>query len=93
VKRSAWIEINGHRWRVKRCRVPPSIDGDCDYETRTIRVSSKLHGEDFLNTLIHEYLHARFPDLSEECVSENGDTLAALITFADFRHVDDDPED
>jgi len=31
--------------------------------------------------------------LSEECVSENGDTLAALITFAEFFHVDDQPED
>lgn len=89
MKRTVSVVINGQRWRVRRCRVPASIYGDCDYDTRTIRVSAKLHGEDFLNVLLHELLHARFPDLSEECVSETADTLAAVVTFADFRHADD----
>lgn len=88
-QRSKTIWINGERWTMRRCRVPASIHGDCDYNTRTIRVSSKLHGEDFLNVLLHEILHARFPDLSEECVSETADTLAAVTHFTGYRHSDD----
>ena len=87
--RTKTIFVNGDRWTVRRCRVPATIHGDCDYNTRTIRVSSKLHGEDFLNVLLHEILHARFPDLSEECVSETADTLAAVTHFAGFRQPDD----
>lgn len=66
----ARITIAGVTWSVHRCRVPRSIHGDCDYARRRIRVSNKLIGKEFADTLIHELIHARWPDLSEEAVAE-----------------------
>lgn len=84
------IWIAGERWTIKVCRVPVTIHGDCDYQTKTIRVSSKLHGEDRLNVILHELIHARWPDLSEEAVAEFADELAGVVYAHGFRHDDDD---
>jgi hypothetical protein len=88
---SVWIA--GQRWRIKRCRVPADIHGDCNYQRRIIRISEKLAGEDRLNVLIHEVVHARFPDLGEEPVSEFADTLAAIVHHAGFRSDDEEADD
>lgn len=64
------IDIAGVRWSVSVCRVPRSIHGDCDYAKRRIRVSEKLSSRDRTDTLIHELIHARWPDLSESAVAE-----------------------
>ena len=71
----ARITIAGVTWSVHRCRVPRTIHGDGDYSRRRIRVSSRLSGREFADTLIHELIHARWPDLSEEALA---DDLAAL---------------
>lgn len=83
------LYLNGERWTIRRCRVPPNIYGDCDYDTRTIRVSNKLQGDDLLNTLLHELFHARWPDFSEETVREAADEFAAFLNWAGFRQPDD----
>jgi hypothetical protein len=85
--RRVWI--GGARWRLLRCRVPDTIWGDCDYSTNTIRVSKALHGEDLLNVLLHEMIHARWPDLSETAVEEFADTLAGILHREGFRQPDD----
>jgi hypothetical protein len=79
------VWIAGQKWKIRHCKVPPNIHGDCNYQRRTIRISDKLAGEDRLNTLIHEVVHARFPDLAEDPVSEFADTLAAIVHHAGFR--------
>jgi hypothetical protein len=86
------IYLHGERWTIRHCRVPKTIFGDCDYNTRTIRVSNKLHGEDFLNVLLHEWLHARFPDLSESAVSEVADEVSAMLHAYEFRQPDEQEE-
>lgn len=87
--RTRAIYVNGARWTIRHCRVPKTIHGDCDYNTRTIRISNKLHGEDFLNVLVHEWIHARWPDFSESVVSESADELAAVIHAYRFRQPDE----
>ena len=86
------IWIGGERWRIRVCPVPVSIFGDCDYQTKTIRVSDKLHGEDRLNVILHELIHARWPDLSEDAVEEFADELAGIVYAHGFRHKDEGDE-
>jgi hypothetical protein len=75
----ARITIAGVTWSVHRCRVPRTIHGDCDYSRRRIRVSSRLSGREFADTLIHELIHARWPDLSEEAVAEFASEIAGCL--------------
>jgi hypothetical protein len=53
-------------------------DGACQYHNRRVIIRSKDRGrsESLLECVIHEALHARFPDLSEEAV----DDFAKLAT-------------
>ena len=87
------IDIAGQRWTVHRCRVPSDRYGDCDYERRRIRICHTLTGERFLNTLLHELLHARWPDVCEESVKEFADELAGNVTFWGYAQPDDHLED
>jgi len=85
--RRVWI--NGQRWTIRRCRVSPDRWGDCCYETKTIRISDRLTGEAFLNTLVHELIHARWPDLNEQAVRDFADELTGVIHAEGFRDADD----
>jgi len=75
----AKIAIAGVTWTVQTCRVPASIHGDCDYTRKRIRVSNKLKGRDFADTIIHELIHARWADLSEEAVAEFATEIACCL--------------
>lgn len=77
--------INGQRWRIDRSKkLLPKLYGRCDYSQRLISVCRSLSGVPLLDTLIHEVIHARWPDLSEEAVEEVASTLAAIITKEGF---------
>ena len=41
---------------------------------------------DLLDTLIHEVIHARWPDLHEEAVEEVATTLAGILDAEGFVH-------
>lgn len=83
------VIIGEQRWRISRNKRLRKHYGECDYNTRTIRLCSSLAGIDLLDTLIHEVIHARWPDLSEEAVEEVATTLAVVIDAEGFRHADD----
>jgi hypothetical protein len=72
--------------------VPSDRFGDCDYDSRVIRICQRLTGEAFINTLCHEMIHARWPDLSEDAVREFADELAGNVTFW-LRELPDDHEE
>lgn len=82
------IYLNGERWQLKFCRVPKTIYGDCDYGRRVIRISKELHGETKLDTMLHELIHARWPDLCETSVCEFASELAAILTREGFTDED-----
>lgn len=72
-------KINGHYWRVRIAELPGDRWGDCDHSSREIRIDHRLCDKpDDLqeDTLAHELIHARCPDLSEDTVSD----LATLLT-------------
>lgn len=79
------IYLNNEAWRLKFCAVPPDIYGDCDYAKKIVRISKKLIGQDKLDLLLHELIHARFPDLQETSVSEFASELAGIIHAIGFR--------
>ncbi len=78
------IYLNGERWQICYCKVPTDVFGDCDHETKTIRVDKELVGEEQLNVLIHEILHARWPDFCEDTVKNFADELASIIIAEGF---------
>lgn len=86
--------IGDRKWTIRHVgRLPPDRDGDCDWDARTIRVRSTLRGVKLCDILLHELLHARFWDLSEEAVEEFASTAAAILHREGFRQPDDHEED
>lgn len=84
------VYIGDARWKISADkRLMPAKYGECDYGSRTIRLCASLAGLDLLDTLIHELIHARWPDLHEEAVEEFASTLAGIIHAEGFRHGDD----
>lgn len=85
------VYVGDQRWKVCRRRMRGD-DGRCDYNTRTIAIADTLVGVDLLDTLIHELIHARWPDLSEEAVAEFSETVSGVIHAEGFRQPDDHEE-
>lgn len=75
------VTIRGKRYKVIRKRLASGVDGECDHPEqldKQIRIRRGLEGWDYLETLLHEMLHASFWDASEEAINET----AADITRA-----------
>lgn len=87
------VYIGDQLWRIRRVNYPRDRDGDCNWTTRTIRLHQNLHGLELLDTLLHELLHARFPDLAEEAVEDYASTAAAIAHAARFRQPDDEADE
>jgi hypothetical protein len=82
------VYVGDQRWKIERARLRAD-DGQCNYNTKTIRIADKLVGVDLLDTLIHELIHARWPDLHEDAVAEFAETLSGVIDAEGFRRPDD----
>lgn len=86
---SVRTKINGLEWEIhlltyrqwKRKKLPPKTWGICDRETRTISVRVDLSKQTFLDTLLHELIHAENELLfeAEECVTRMGTDLAKAL--------------
>ena len=64
------VKINNDWWLVLYCDLKhePGKYGDCDYDTRVIRIDNRLSKADKKLTLAHEIIHACYPQLTEEAV-------------------------
>ena len=90
-RRTAKVHIGSTQWRIRVCEVPSDRLGDCNSDTRTIRVSHRLTGFDFVNVLLHELIHARWWCLDEGEVTEFAEEAAAVLeAFGVTRGEDDD---
>ena len=81
VQRTVWI--GEQRWKIRRAKLRGKY-GDCDYAKRTIRIHQTLTGAELMDTLLHELIHARWPDLLESSVEEFASTLAGLLDAEGF---------
>lgn len=90
MRKRGQVWIGDQRWTIHRTsRLATDRDGECDYNDMTIRIRASIHGEELAEVLIHEMLHARWPDLSEEAVTEMAQELAGTLYGFGFTHTDD----
>jgi len=87
VNRTVWI--GNQRWKIRRAKLRGEY-GHCDYATKTIRIHHTLTGTELMDTLLHELIHARWPDLLESSVEEFAATLTAVLDAERFRRPDDE---
>lgn len=86
------VYVNGQRWKVQRGVRLRDADGVCDYNTKTIRLRAGLVGVDLLDTILHELIHARWPDLHEDAVAEFSETVSGFLDAEGFKQHDDEEE-
>ena len=78
------ITIRGKRWRIVVGKPPANrCDGLCCYKTRTIYVRRKIANR--IPALIHEVLHACFPDMDEESITEAEISLVTALGVFDIK--------
>jgi hypothetical protein len=52
-------------------------------------VDDRLTGGDYLDTLLHELIHARWPDISEDSVAEFAGILTTVLEQEGYSRADD----
>lgn len=78
-RRRRTVYIGDTRWKVQwDCRLRDA-DGLCDYATRTIKLRKGMSVPDLVDTILHEMIHARWPDLSEDAVADFAETLSGFL--------------
>lgn len=82
--------FRNRRWKVKFVnRLPKGTFGDCQdskkASERIIRVKRKQKEEDLLDTIIHEMLHAIFPQLTEDTVYDAANDLSRTLHKIGYR--------
>lgn len=81
------VRLRGRSFRVRR-RLLRDADGQCDHVARRIDIAERLRGQQELDTVIHEGLHACITDMSEEAVTETASGIAAWLWAEGWRKVD-----
>lgn len=64
--------------------------GTCSYTKKEIEVRPSLNPEDKLNCIIHEALHACFPDLIDEAIDESATCVAKLLMRLGYERKEDE---
>ena len=77
-RRRSTIYIGDKRWKVTWCRIR-THRGDCDIEKKLIRADDRLTGEDLVEVLAHEIIHARLWDIDEQAVLDLGIAIARAV--------------
>jgi len=79
VRRRRTVYIGDQRWKVVwDCRLRDA-DGVCDYASRTIKLRRGMNVADLVDTILHEMIHARWPDLNEDAVCDFAETLSGFL--------------
>lgn len=78
------VNIGGRKWRIDAAAPlrPPHCWGDCDPPTNprpVIRISRLAVGLEFVETLLHELIHARWWAIDETEVSEFAEEAVAIL--------------
>jgi hypothetical protein len=88
------IKIGGKYWSIETAsNMPRSLYGWCsspDSKGKLIQIRETLKGEAMLDTIIHEMMHARHWDLSEETVCEFATDVARFLFAIGYRAPWDD---
>ena len=86
------IRIRGEEWAAlftnRHAMLTRSTWGRCDHTARVFAVRASLRGVSAIDTAIHEFTHAYFPDLVEESVNEFATQLAEFLSAANMIDAD-----
>jgi hypothetical protein len=91
---SFYARLGGKKWKIRFVlskEIPSDRWADCSHpsdKNREIRVRRTLRGEERLETILHEALHALYPDESESVIDSQGKDLANLMWRCGYRHTD-----
>ena len=86
------IRIGERVWRISH--KPPTrtasheLDGRVDYDRKVIFIHPDLKGKALLETLIHEGMHASFPQLSEDAVDMAAKEITRLLRKFGFEQTE-----
>lgn len=75
--RVMYIDMSGRPEVCRPYALDPLAVGTCDYAKRTLYIDFR---RDVISTLVHELLHARFPDWSESEVGRREKTVMNHLT-------------
>lgn len=73
------VTIRGQRWRLRFVPNLGDKDGECEYGTRVIRIALGQSEVNELDTVIHEILHAAYPDLKEEAIARTSEGISGVL--------------
>jgi hypothetical protein len=85
------ITLRNKRYLLKQVPYMGDAIGHCSDPSdvnKTIRLKSGLKGEEELEVLIHEMLHACFWDIAEESIDEAGVDIARVLWRLGYRKTD-----
>lgn len=89
------VLIRGKRWRLLFTReLSHQHLGECDHPStrnKAIRIRKSLRGELRLDTLIHETLHAGYPDMSEDAINQVASDVARVLWKVGYRNIYENP--
>lgn len=78
-RRRRTVYIGGQRWKVAwDCKLKGCY-GICDYATKTIKLRAGMDVADLVDTILHEMIHARWPDLDETAVCDMAETMSGFL--------------
>lgn len=83
--------IKSHLFRNKRYKIffrsprNKKHEGTCDWGKKEIEIRPTLSGEEELDCIIHESLHACFPDLCEDAINDTAVSISKLLTKLGYR--------
>ena len=84
--------LAGVRWLLRFTRLRGTAAGWANWPDpknplieRKILIDERLKGRSLLETIIHECLHACFPQMSEETITEAGRDIARVLWALGYR--------
>ena len=89
VNQSEWTGYKRNESRDGDCVVPIRPGHKLSRKERVIRISKTLNDDDLLETLIHEPLHAMFPEKNEEWISDTARDLKNILIKFGFKRTEE----
>ena len=79
------LKVRGKTWALRFVPNLGDSAGQCDYTQGVIRIALGQKPQDELDTVIHEILHAAYPDLEESAVAQGAQGVAEALWRLGYR--------
>lgn len=79
------LKVRGKKWALRFVPNLGDSAGQCDYTGMVIRIALGQKPQDELDTLVHEIIHAAYPDLEESAVAQGAEGVAEALWRLGYR--------